>query len=159
MKKIVPFCVAMALIPGCSVLDRLSPKRAETPAPAIEAPVDPGPSDTALAPLGATGAATAAALDQTTNAEKKEALAVAPTSGERALGRVAVSLGNPAEQGFWLRTTLVTATGKGRVETAGGQSVAVELLPGESGAQLSLAAFRALGLNLTDLPEVSVFAN
>lgn len=158
MKKIVPLCMALALIPGCSVLDRLAPKRAEAP-PLVEAPVDPAPSETALAPLGEAGATTAAALDQTTTAEKKEALAVTPTTGERELGRVAVSLGNPAEQGFWLRTTLVTVAGKGRVETAGGQSVAVDLLPGESGAQLSLAAFRALGLNLTDLPEVSVFAN
>jgi hypothetical protein len=159
MQKIVPLFLAVVLIPGCSVFERIVPKRAEAPAPVVEAPVDPVPSETAVAPMGATGATTAAALDQTTTSEKKEALAVAPTTGERDLGRLAVSLGNPAEQGFWLRTTLVTAAGKGRVETSGGQSVAVDLLPGESGAQLSLAAFRALGLNLTDLPEVSVFAN
>jgi hypothetical protein len=160
MQKIVPICVALALIPGCSVLDRFGPKPAVEEAPVSG--VESAPTEAPLPapePLGQTGATTAAALDQTTTAEKQEALAAAPTSGERELGRVAVSLGNPAEQGFWLRTTLVTAAGKGRVETSGGQSVAVDLLPGESGAQLSLAAFRALGLNLTDLPEVSVFAN
>ncbi len=43
------------------------------------------------------------------------------------------------------------------MKTWGGTSVQVDLLPGEGGAQLSLAAFRALGLGLTDLPEVTVF--
>jgi hypothetical protein len=37
-----------------------------------------------------------------------------------------------------------------------GLAVAVTLLPGTGGAQLSLAAFRALGLSLTGLPEVLV---
>ena len=157
MRLIVPLCLSLALIPGCAVLDRLGPKPAPEPV-AVE--VAPPPAVAPVAsPLGQTGAATAAALDQTTTAERKEALAVAPAAGEQALGKVAVSLGNPAEQGFWLRSALVTSAGKGRVETAAGQSVAVDLLPGESGAQLSLAAFRALGLTLTDLPEVTVFAN
>lgn len=157
MRLLVPLCLSVALIPGCAVLDRFGPRSAPEP---LAAEVAPAPAVAPVAsPLGQAGAATAAALDQTTAEQKKEALAVAPVSGEKALGKVAVGLGNPAEQGFWLRTTLVTSAGKGRVETAGGQSVAVDLLPGESGAQLSLAAFRALGLNLTDLPEVTVFAN
>lgn len=157
MRIIAPIFVVLALTSGCAVLDRIVPDRkaaASTPDgggdPVAEAPTPP---------VGQTGAATAAALDQTTAAEKKAALAAPVAAGERNLGQVAVSLGNPAEQGFWLRTTLVSAAGKGRVETSGGQSVAVDLLPGQSGAQLSLAAFRALGLNLTDLPQVTVFAN
>ena len=68
-----------------------------------------------------------------------------------------MALGSPAEQGFWLKTALVSVAGKGRVVTASGASVAVDLLPTEGAALLSLAAFRALGLSLTDVPEVSVF--
>ncbi len=160
MRKIVPLCVLLALIPGCSVLDRFGPKSAvEEPPVAVAEPALSAAPLSGAAPLGVTGAETAEALDQSTTSEKKEALAAPPASGETELGRVAVSLGNPAEQGFWLRTTLVSTSGKGRVQTAGGQSVSVDLLPGASGAQLSLGAFRALGLALTDLPEVTVFAN
>jgi hypothetical protein len=79
-------------------------------------------------------------------------------AGERDLGRAAVSLGNPAEPGFWLRAGLVTTAGPGRVVTDTGASVAVDLIPGTGAAQLSLAAYRALGLALTALPTVSVLA-
>jgi hypothetical protein len=78
-------------------------------------------------------------------------------AGARELGKVTVALGSPAEPGFWLRTALVTAPGKGKVVTASGASVAVDLQPGSGGALLSLAAYRALGLALTDLPEVTIF--
>ncbi len=99
----------------------------------------------------------AAVLDGTTAAEKAAAVAE-PVTGARSLGKTSVALGSPAEQGFWLKSPLVKAAGKGKVETAGGASVAVDLLPGTGGSLLSLAAFRALGLSLTDLPEVTVFA-
>ena len=85
-------------------------------------------------------------------------MAAAPTTGETSLGKVAVTLGNATEPGFWLRGAVVKTAGKGRVETATGQSVQVDLIPGEGSAQLSLGAFRALGLSLTALPEVTVFA-
>jgi hypothetical protein len=74
------------------------------------------------------------------------------------LGLVTVALGPPAEQGFWLKSALVAEAGKGWVVTATGAMVAVDLLPAEGAAQLSLAAFRALDLALTDLPEVLVYA-
>ena len=98
----------------------------------------------------------AAALDQTSEAEKAAALAEA--SGARELGVVVAALGSPAEQGFWLSASIIATTAPGRVETSSGQSVAVELRPGQGGALLSLAAYRALGLALTDLPELTVFA-
>ena len=135
---------------SCGALDRLKPK---PKAPEVQN----------VAPLEATevlpppGAQTAAALDTTTAAEKAEALA-APVAGARELGKTSVALGSPAEQGFWLKSALVSAPAKGKVVTAGGASVAVDLQPGTGGALLSLAAYRALGLNLTDLPEVTVFA-
>lgn len=110
------------------------------------------------APIAPAGQA-AAALDTTSSAERAAALSTPPPAGERELGRVTVGLGNPAESGFWLRSALVTNPGKGRVVTSDGQSIAVDLLPGGNGAQLSLSAFRTLGLSLTGLPEVTVYGS
>ncbi len=145
---------AIAPLGGCGLVDRLTsrpdPVVAATPAVAPSAPE-------ILPPLGE--GQTAATLDQSSEDEKAAALAAPAAGGAAELGKVVVSLGSPAEQGFWLRTALVTAPGKGRVVTAGGASANVDLIPGTGGAQLSLAAFRALNLSLTDLPEVTVFAN
>lgn len=135
-------------------MDRLKPRdRGSDLPPAEEAVVAPLESPVVLGE-----GKSAAALDTTTEAEKAAALQATAPAAERMLGKVAVTLGSPAEQGFWLRAAIVQAPGKGRVVTQDGQSIAVDLLPGESGAQLSLAGFRALGLSLTDLPEVTVYA-
>lgn len=100
----------------------------------------------------------ASAYDRTSAAEKEAALAVKASAGERSLGKVAVSLGSPSEQGIWLKSPLVKTASKGRVVTAAGKSAAVDLLPGSGAAQLSLAAYIALGLSLTSLPNVEVYA-
>lgn len=152
MKKIVILSVVLALS-GCGAMQRLG----LVPAAAVpEVAVPEAAVPVTATPMGASGA-TAAALDTTTAAEKAVALATPATGGERELGRVVVALGPPAEQGLWVRTALVTAVGKGRVVTAAGATLAVELRPGTGGALLSLAAFQALGLKLTDLPEVTVY--
>jgi hypothetical protein len=52
---------------------------------------------------------------------------------------------------------LVKDKAQGRIVTAAGTSLAVELRPGTGGALLSLAAFQALGLSLTQLPQVTVY--
>ena len=142
MKTMIPF-VMLALLAGCA---------GQAPKPVADvAPVAP------MATLPAIGQGrSVASLDKTTEAEKAAAKA-APAAAGKALGRVVVALGAPAESGFWLKSGLVKAVGKGRV-VIGSASVAVELRPGDGGALLSLAAYRALGLELTDLPEVSVFA-
>lgn len=103
--------------------------------------------------------ATASAYDRTSQAEKEAALAVKASAGERSLGKVAVSLGSPTEQGIWLKSPLVKTASKGRVVTAAGKSAAVDLIPGSGATQLSLAAYIALGLSLTSLPNVEVYAN
>ena len=131
------------------MMDRLKP--AAKPEP-IVAPVEP---PVVLPAMGA--GQSAAALDQTSAAEKAAAVAV-PAGVERSLGTVVVGLGSPAEQGFWVKSPLIAAPGKGRVVLQTGSSVNVDLLPGTGGALLSLAAFRALGLGLTDLPEVTIYA-
>ncbi len=126
-------------------------------APVAAAPVVAAPVTVPQRLPGAAGAQSAAALDTTTAAERAAAMTAGPVQGA-VLGKVRVSLGNPAEAGFWLQGEIVPAAGKGRVTAASGQSVAVELRPGSGAAQLSLPAFRALGLSLTDLPEVTVTA-
>ncbi|OWU83771.1 hypothetical protein ATO6_17730 [Oceanicola sp. 22II-s10i] len=82
-----------------------------------------------------------------------------PEAGGR-LGVTIASLGNPGEQGLWLKTPLVRTNAKGRV-AYGGQSADVDLIPipGEPGAgsRMSLAAFQALGAPVTGLPEIEVF--
>ena len=151
MKPCVLSLVAVAFsLSGCGMVERLAKPAAPVAETALPAPI-------VSAPLGV--GQSAAALDATTAAEKAAAVAAPQTAGARELGRAVVGLGSPAEQGFWLKSALVAAPGKGRVVTGDGKSVAVDLIPGSGGALLSLAAFRALGLELTDLPEVTVFAN
>ncbi|OYU40528.1 MAG: hypothetical protein CFE33_07780 [Pseudorhodobacter sp. PARRP1] len=148
MRMNMIFLSAVLGLAGCAMMQ---PKTA--PAPEVEA--------ASAAPMGrpVIGAGTsAAALDTTSAAERAAAVAAKPAGGERALGTAVVALGSPAEQGLWVKSPLVTVKGKGRVVTAGGASVAVDLLPGSGAASLSLAAFRALGLGLTDLPEVTIYA-
>jgi hypothetical protein len=119
----------------------------------------PGAEPTAVARPVTLGASTARPedLDLTTGAEKAAALAEPAAAGERDLGTAVVALGPPGDQGLWLSTALVQEVAQGRVVTADGTSLAVELRPGSGGALLSLAAFQALGLPLTALPELRVF--
>ncbi len=151
MTRALIVSLAALTLSGCALFQ---PKAdaVVAPAPAVAAP-PPNPG-----PLGVSGQS-AAALDQSSAADIAAATAVPEPSGERSLGAVVVALGSPAEQGFWIKSALVTVPGKGRVVTASGASVNVDLIPGTGGALLSLAAFRQLGLGLTDLPEVTVYAN
>ena len=157
ISRVFVLLVAMAGLSSCAVLDRMRGRETDAnQTPVVVEPVPEGPLS-AASPMG--GGKSAAALDQTSAAQKAAATA-APTAGaERDLGTVIVALGSPAEQGFWLRSALVTAPATGRVVTTAGKTVNVDLQPGTGGALLSLAAYRALGLRLTDLPEVTVFAN
>ncbi|MFN3993369.1 MAG: hypothetical protein ACK4IU_10745 [Tabrizicola flagellatus] len=153
MRQIAILTVFALALSGCALLQpQGGPKAAATPAPAPEA----APA-VATTPLGTARAVSAAALDKTTAEEKAAALAAPAKGGERELGKVVVALGPPAEQGIWLSSALVKEKAQGRIVTAEGKSLAVELRPGTGAALLSLAAFQALGLGLTSLPEVTVF--
>lgn len=162
-----PFRPALALalaaataLSGCAALPFGKWRAAPPPEAAASDPAASGAAGaTRPPPRPPAGARTAAALDTTTAAQKAAALAPPPApAGEREIGRVQVALGNATEPGFWLRSALVAAPGPGRVAVRGGQSLAVDLIPGSGAAQMSLAAFRALGFGLTDLPTVTVFA-
>lgn len=114
------------------------------------------------APLARPAAARPEAYDQSSIAER--AAAAAPVSAQsRRLGDTIASLGDPTRQGFWIRTPLVDAPGKGRlVDPASGKSVNVDLLPREGaaagGSLVSLAALQMLGVSLTGLPRLEVYA-
>jgi hypothetical protein len=146
-------CIALSLS-GCGIFQPKAPSSITGPSAAQPA--------TEFAPAAASVALgvrseSAAALDTTTSAEKAAALAAPAAGDERMLGKVVVALGPPAEQGLWLSSVLVKGVAQGRVVTASGQSLAVELRPGTGAALLSLAAFQALKLPLTGLPEVTVY--
>ena len=146
---------------GCAQVERVFTPGADAPAP--ESVVEEGeiaPESAPRAPIK--GPQTPAALDTTTAKERAAAAAAPKTSGARDLGVTIASLGAPSEPGFWLKTPLVGAPAKGRVDyDATGKSVAVDLIPlaGAEGAgsRMSLAAFRLLEAPLTGLPEVRVF--
>lgn len=102
-------------------------------------------------------------FDVTTAQERAAATAVPAAAREERLGVTVASLGDPGQAGFWIKTPLAKAEGKGRVVFPGtGKSVQVDLIPIEgaatAGSRLSLAAFRLIGAPLTGLPEVEVFA-
>ena len=142
---------ALPVLAGCSVLEGLRPGAAGS-APAV---ANPPSAPSATRPVLGRGKS-AAALDRTSDADKAAALK-APARG-RELGRAVVALGSPSEPGLWLRSPLVKTAGPGHVKTASGQSLAVDLKPGQGGAILSFGAFRALNLPLTSLPEVTVLS-
>ncbi|MGY6536061.1 MAG: hypothetical protein ACXIVG_12000 [Pararhodobacter sp.] len=165
--------MAALLLSGCAGLQR-TPSAPDVPVTVIDAPDDsvarperrPGTAAsgvaaaprTALRPAGRT----AEALDTTSEAERAAARSAAARPGGQALGETLAGLGAPTEGGFWLRTGLVTQPRPGRLVSASGASVAVELRPSGrapgSGSEVSLAALRALDLPLTGLATLQVFA-
>lgn len=115
--------------------------------------LSPMQKPSALQSLG-TGGQSVASFDTTSPAQRANAVSPAPAG--RVLGSVSVALGSPAEQGFWLKSNLTSAPANGRATLASGAGVNVTLLPTAGPAQLSLSAYRALELGLTDLPQVQV---
>lgn len=119
--------------------------------------VNAAPPRTPSATVSAgTPAATAAAADAAGGAS-----ADAAASGR--LGTTIASLGDATQPGLWMRTPLVRTAGKGRITNpATGRSVNVDLIPlggpASAGSQVSLPALQGLGAELTDLPEVEVYA-
>ncbi len=120
---------------------------------------EPAPDEIAAvvaAPPPPAGARTAEDFDTTTAEQRAAATSITPAAEER-LGEVVASLGNPAEAGLWLETSLVEASRAGRVVAPSGVEALIELRPGDGGARLSLAAMQLLGVPLTSLPTIDVY--
>jgi hypothetical protein len=155
MYRVILVPVLALSLSGCALLQRKS----EAPPPAdatdlateIASPVE----TTSLEAMGS--GQSVASLDTTSDAEKEAALA-APTGGGE-LGRQVVALGSPADPGLWVQTSLVTAVTKGTVRAPNGQTLAVELRPSTGAALMSLAAYQALGIGLTELPELVILGS
>jgi len=97
-----------------------------------------------------------------TSAAHIAANGVVAIPGEMRLGTTVASLGDPTATGFWIRTPLVVAPAKGRLEDPKtGASVQVDLLPlvgdRNAGSQVSLAAMRLLGFAPSDLAQIIVW--
>lgn len=177
MKHIVKFGCAVVgplllagLVTGCGeIIGKQGGGQAKPPTlGATKAPDEtdlrpkPRPDGAAVVAKPAQTAHTAEQFDTTTSSQRADAIVEVPQSGERRLGETIGSLGNPAEPGFWLKTPLVSAAAKGRVEYAGtGKSVAVDLIPIDgpktAGSRVALAVLRLLGAPLTGLPTLIVF--
>lgn len=135
------------------------PDSVEAAAAAVAAPpvqtLDPTPP-----PPPPASARTAAEFDTTTEEDRAEATA-APEGGETRLGTTLATLGNPAEPGIWISTPYVDAVTAGRVETAGGEAINIELRPSGgapgSGSEISLPAMQLLGMPLTAIEELTVY--
>lgn len=155
MRQLVFLSVVALALSGCALFQKEGGPSGVT-GPAEAPPATEFAPAVSTSVLGARSVS-AASLDKTTAEEKAAALAAPAKGGERELGRVVVALGPPADQGIWLSSALVKEKAQGRIVTAAGRSLAVELRPGTGGALLSLAAFQALGLSLTDLPQVTVY--
>ncbi|MCC5971623.1 MAG: D-galactarate dehydratase [Pararhodobacter sp.] len=171
MRVIIPLLVLVLSGCGAGFSLRFAP-----PAPEVPVSVNLEPGEDVVRPAarpgtdGARQPATtmralgrsAAALDTTTDTERAAATEVASGPSGAALGETLAGLGPPTEPGFWLRTGLVDRTRQGRVETAAGASVRLELRPSGnapgSGSQISLPAIRALEAPLTQLLPLTVFA-
>lgn len=149
---------ALIVLSGCAQGPLSGLRPADPVVPAATLPEAPPP-----APIPKPAARTVEEFDTTTAAQRAAAAKPAP-GAETRLGTTVASLGNPAEPGFWLRTPLARAEAPGRIEhPATGASAQVTLLPmpgaaAGAGSQISLPALRLLGLPLTALPDLVVYA-
>ncbi len=158
MRVFVTVAACVGIV-GCAEIEQAfgaKPEKQEA-APVVQ-PVEV--ETPAIQEIANTGAPIRAeALDVVSVQEKEKATAQVAT--RTSLGVTIVSLGNPAQTGLWMRSSLVQEPTKGRVVLlSSGEGVIVDLLPlqGDGGEQLSLSALRTLNAPLTSLSEVEVFA-
>lgn len=110
-----------------------------------------------------TGEAAAEDIAPADSSTRAAAVAEGDTAtGDSVRGFTVASLGDATQPGLWIDTPLVDRERPVTVVAPNGTTVEVTARPsgGEqgSGSRLSLAAFQALGLNLTSLPTVTVIA-
>ena len=153
MSRTVLIAAAMLPLAGCAVLQ--GGKTAPAADPGMATEFAPTVETRSLDIMGA--GQSVAALDKTSEAEKQAALAAAPGGGE--LGRQIVALGSPADPGLWVQTSLVQSVTRGSVRAPDGKVLAVELRPGSGAALMSLSAYQALGIGLTELPQMVILGS
>jgi len=160
MKPAILFVCALPALSACALLDRPAPdaEGVGEPLPLPSAMTDTADTPTGPRPVARPGTSGGTGPDRVTETVPQSA-----SDAAGVLGRTVASLGNPAESGIWIKTPLVSAPGTGRLRHDGtGRTITVDLIPLDAdagaGSRMSLAAFQALGVPLTDLPEVEVLA-
>lgn len=165
MKRLIPLLCVLTLA-GCAgegLFDRrvgnAAPASSVAPSATPDMPgvTDPMPDTSAVG----TGNPFQAGI---VNPDEDGGPAAATTPSDGRLGNTVASLGDPGEDGFWLKTPLVSAPTPGRVVyVASGRSVQVELRPLDGaaggGSEISMAAMRLLDAPLTGLPELVVYGS
>lgn len=144
MRAVLGIVVPCLLAGGCALLGPREAGRGAEPQAADAAVDAAGPAEGAEAPGTA-----------------PQAPAARPEPAPALPATTVASLGDVGRPGLWLRTGLVTSPMRGRVrDEATGASVSLDLLPLDAppgaGSRMSLAAYQALGLPLTALPELRV---
>lgn len=160
--------VSISLLAGCAGQGPgLFDRRIGSPPPATAPAPTPTPEPTAG--VGAEAPPSPEAVGEgdvfaggVTNPDEDGGPDAAATPTDGRIGTTVASLGDPGEDGFWVKTPLVSAPTSGRVVyVTSGRSVQVQLIPldGPSGggSQISLAAMRLLDAPLTGLPELVVY--
>ncbi len=164
--RVILCSAALGLVlSGCAQIDGFLGRSggAEGPQSAAPAPGQTHPAARPGAVAPPSGARTAEDFDTASEEQRSAARAGAQAgNGVVDLGMTIASLGAPGEPGFWLKTPLVDAPAKGRVDyPAKGTSAAVDLIPLDAargaGSQMSLSAMRLIEADLTGLPELRVF--
>lgn len=92
-----------------------------------------------------------------TGASRPAATAPAPEKPAAALGEITVSLGPPAETGLWASSGLLPSPQQVQLEDpAAGVRIEVEMRPTDGVDQMSLDAYRALGLSPAEIVTLKV---
>ncbi|MCZ4351142.1 hypothetical protein O4H61_01300 [Roseovarius aestuarii] len=156
---------ALLLLSACATPEWLRPTAHRGDAKDVPSTTEGAETSAPKAPVTAAPvpemARTVDDFDTTTAKDRAKAQQVAP--GGKDLGLTIATLGAAGEPGFWLKTPLVSASGKGRVVYAqSGKEVQVDLIPIEgpktAGSRMSLGALRLIDAPLAGLTEVRVFA-
>lgn len=148
--------VVFVTVSGCTALNQVNLALGG----GVLEPVVATPSSETDSELPVRASKTAEDLDNSTPQERDAAIDTAVAG--RSLGQTVVSLGSPAEPGFWLKTPLVSAATPGQVRNpSSGNTISVTLIPIDgpktAGSRMSLSAMRLLDVNLAELVTVEVF--
>lgn len=153
--RTLTLCLLLLSVAACG---RFAPDRDRGP----DIAVTEGPGAEVLRPQGRPGAGTLPAGTPPGAGADGSVPAPPPPAADGLLGETLAGLGATGGPGLWLMTGLVTEPRQGRVETAGGGRLSVELRPSgaapSAGSTLSVQAMQRLQLPLGQLANLRVYA-
>lgn len=155
--------LAALLLAGCSLAACVKPGDAELEAPAPSPEAVRVSDDAYVAPDLAEGGIVFRTGNRHLTAEAGADVAEAPSpaapDAAPPLGKITVTLGPPAEAGLWASSKLVdTVRTVHLADPKAGVRIEVELRPTKGVEQMSLDAYRALGLSPAEIVTLEVHA-